>query len=43
MLCSISPKTADKVFAIQMDRPIFHAFVKACSHADIIDLHFHDL
>jgi integrase len=41
-LCSIST-SADKVFAIQTGRAVSHAFAKACKHAGISDLRFHDL
>ena len=32
-----------KVFTVQTGRAISHAFAKACRHAHIADLRFHDL
>jgi integrase len=43
VLCSISTTNANKVFAIQTGRAVSHAFAKACKHAGIVDLRFHDM
>ena len=43
VLSSIYTTHADKVFAIQTGRAVSHAFAKACKHAGIVDLRFHDV
>lgn len=43
VLSSISSADREKVFAVYSGRAVSHAFAKACRHAGIADLHFHDL
>lgn len=43
VLTALGGRSRDKVFAVYSGRAVAHAFIKACRHADIANLRFHDL
>jgi integrase len=43
LLSAIARNGGNKVFAVHTGRAVAHAFTKACRHAELFDLRFHDL